>query len=371
LDKNEIAALLESLCERPFEGDQEGGPLAIEAAAGRVAQALSGADAERSGSMGQAGSGQIESQKVGSQEAENPGQLTAELAPILSGTADEAQGRAFHEAAITSGAVRLEAQSALAFIDGIEQAPLVAPAHLVDQVLASAGGGARSRPRPGIWSGFGRRQAAAACVVMLMAAGLSWSLLRPPADLAPAGSAVPVVTTPKEAQPVSAIGPAPAPAPAAPAAPAPAASASAMEPAAPAPAPTVPAPAAVQAFADPCLPRSVAKSEVGAASEVKPRAAKPERNQQLKPADLSAPDPGCSVDAGSRLVVNPAAEGAAGRTPKADRGPLRADRPAAQIGRLDREPAAATASAPSAAPHPSAARPATPPVRPSAVHERH
>jgi hypothetical protein len=347
LDKNEIAALLESLCERPLAGDQEGPPPAIAAGASRIASA----DAV---STGQGGS-----------------QNAAELAAILSGTASEAECRAFHEAAMTSGGSRLEAQSALAFIEGIEQAPLAAPAHLVEQVLASAG--ARSRATPGIWSGFRSRlagslisrrggQAVAACAVMLTAAGLSWSLIRQPAEFAPAGPIVPAATTPKEAQPISAIAPPPAVVPVAVPAPAPA------EPTPPVPMPAAPAPAAVQALADPCTPRSAAKSEAQAASDVKFRVTKPEPKQPPKTASLDAPDPGCA-DPGSRLVVNPAAEGAAGRNQKGDRGPVHADRPAAQVGRADRGPAAAAASAPASAPSAGAARPASPALRPSAVQQ--
>jgi hypothetical protein len=300
LEKKEIAALLESLCGRPFAGDPEGP--AVAAAASRVAQALSEADAERAGSDDQSGSG----------EAGNPG---ADLAAILSGTATEPQCRAFHEAAVTSGAVRLEAQSALAFIEAIEQAPLAAPSHLVEQVVASTGG-APSRARPGIWSslsgsliGRWRGRAAAAFAVMLMATGLSWSLLRQAADVGPTLSVVPVATAPKEA--ISAISPGPdsTPAEAPPAAPAPLPAAPEPAPA-PSLAPPTSAPA-VQALADPCTPRSAAISEPQAASsDVKFRVVKPAPKQPLKTAGVDAPDPGCAVDPGARLVVNPAVESA-------------------------------------------------------------
>ena len=112
-------------------------------------------------------------------QADDPGRAAADLASILSGTATPAQCRAFQEAAMRSSAVRLEAQSALAFLNRIDAAPLAAPAHLVAQTLASAGG-APPRSRPGIWSRLMRRpgrQVVAACAVMLMAGGVSWSLL--------------------------------------------------------------------------------------------------------------------------------------------------------------------------------------------------
>ena len=132
LDKNEIAALLEALCERPFAGDQDGHPLDAQAIASRAARALSHTDAEQPGAIaGQAEAGQAEAGR-----AESPGREAAALASILSGTATGAQCHAFQEAAVASGAVRLEAQSALAFVDGIEQTPLKAPAHLVEDRLS-------------------------------------------------------------------------------------------------------------------------------------------------------------------------------------------------------------------------------------------
>jgi hypothetical protein len=346
LDKKEIAELLESLCERPFTG----GPPPVNAAAGRITQALSNRDAEPP-------------------EAPNRGQLAA----ILSGTASEAQCGAFREAAVSSGAARLEAQSALAFVDAIEQAPLAAPAHLVEQAVAFTGA---TRARPGFWSGLrssladnfiGRPggRVVAACAVMLMAGGVAWSLLGP-ADVGP-----------REVQPVSAVGPPPAGGPAmAPAAaparvePAPAeptpAEPTPAEPAPVEPTPVVPTPevprsaapaaAAVQALTDPCPPRLAAKSEAQASSDVRFRVTKPEPKQPPKTADLATPDPGCSADPASRLVVNPA--DGAGANPHADRGAARASRPAAAAGRSDHVPAAASAPA---------ARPASSAVRPSAV----
>ena len=379
LDKNEIAALLEALCERPFAGDQDGHPLDAQALASRAARALSHTDAEQPGAIaGQAEAGQ----------AESPGREAAALASILSGTATGAQCHAFQQAAVTSGAVRLEAQSALAFVNGIEQTPLKAPAHLVEHVLASAAG-APSRPRPGIWSrlfGAPRRQVAAACAVMLMAGGLSWSLLLRPADLPADHAAEPAVTNPEPPigdgapklapTPMPAFAPAPAPAfapaPGPAFAPVPAPAAPVLAPG-PAPAPPafapVPGPAApvlapappVQALADPCEPRSFAASEAGARSKLAAEAAKPTPNQQTRTAAVSAPDPGCAVGAG-------AVE--AGRNPQANQGPVRAAKPAAKIGRADRERPAAAASAPASATSAGAARSASPALRPGPEQRR-
>src|SRR4029077_20978331 len=159
------------LCERPFQGDQEGTTPAMQAFAHRAARALSDAEASASSA------GQPETQAAESHKADNLGQSSAGLASILSGTATAAQCHEFQEAARTLGAARLEAQSALAFVEGVEQSTRAAPAHLVEQVLASAGR-APSRSRPGIWSrlsgsrlGRRRGQLVAACAVMLMAGG--------------------------------------------------------------------------------------------------------------------------------------------------------------------------------------------------------
>jgi hypothetical protein len=271
-----------------------------------------------------------------------------------------------------SSAVRLEAQSALAFLDGVDAAPLAAPAHLVAQVVA----GDAPAPAPGIWprlahSLMGRRvgQVAAACVVMLMAGGLSWSWWR--ADLSGDGVAVPAATGPKAGAPVIDIEPRLAPAPPAPAvSPVPAASSPppaspdpsglpgrtasprlapppAILPAAPDPAP---APPPAQASADPCAPRLATSSETRTRSVVEPKAAKPAPSQpQSKTAAAPAPEPGCGVNAGEAI-----------QNPQADRGPVRAAKPAANIGRLDRAAPAAAASAPAAGypPAASAKRPA-------------
>jgi hypothetical protein len=341
LDRNEIAALLGSLCERPFGRDQEEQRCAIEAS--RLVQTLPDAEAGRGPDQAQSG------------QATRPGEVTAALASILSATATSAQCHGFQETAAISGAARLEAQSALAFVESIEHAPLAAPADLVEEVLASVGD-APPRPRPGVWyrlwsrllgSPLGRRrgQVAAACAILL-AGGLSWSL-RGPADLATDHAGVPAATAPNEQAPIgkSDLGFAPAP-PSTPAA-------------APAPGPTgapaaAPAPPVAQALADPCAPGSSATSRGGARSKFETNAAKPAPIPQSKTASVLGPDPDCAVSVGT-------SEG--GRNPRADRGPVRAARPAAKIGTLDRDPAAAAAPAPYAGD----ARPASPAMHPSSV----
>lgn len=368
MDKNkEIAALLESLCERPFEGDPQGRAPGLPATGSRIAQALSDTEVRQSGAP---------SAPADSGLADNPGRLTAELAAILSGSAAAEPCHAFQEAATASAVVRLEAQSALAFVEDVEPAPLAAPAHLVEQVLAPAGG-APATSKPAIWSriAHGRRarrpaQVVAACAVMLMAGGLSWSLWRP-AELGPQGEAAPTATNPKEAPSLGDVLPEPSRGPAA----MPAASSSPPEPAptlAPAPAfapALTPAPALAptrglpparppeQAFADPCQPSGFAQF-AGAPARVE--AAKPAPKLPSKTAALPAPDPGCAV--------NPAAV-EAGRNPLADVGPLPAERPAAKIGRSGRGSPAAAVSAPAAAL--GGARPTSPVMRPSSIQPAH
>jgi hypothetical protein len=375
LDKNEIAALLESLCDRPFGGedrpfggDADGRSLGMQDMARRSAPGLSRADGQRSGAPAQG--------------AEDPRRDTAELASILSGTATDAQCHAFQMAAMTSSAVRLEAQSALAFVDGIEQVALAAPAHLVEQVVGAAGGATPRASESVTWFRVSERwlvaprgRMAAAFAVLLMGGGLSWSLLRGPADSPDALSPMPVAASPRDAPFIipdptvsdptkRAREPAPGPA----AVPSPA---SALV--------RVPAPA--QALADPCEPSRLARSEALAEaaatrysgiarSEIAKRAVP---NKQPKTA--AAPDPGCAIDADQRFVVNPAAEPAAaaadkgaldaGRNPPADSGSVRAAQPAAKVGGLDRDPPAAALSTPG--PAPAAARPASPAMRPSAI----
>ena len=306
-------------------------------------------------------------------QVDDPGQAAADLASVLSGTATPAECQAFQEAATTSSAARLEAQSALAFLDSIEAAPLAAPAHLVAQSLASAGGGAPSSARPGIWSRLMRRpsrQAAAACAVMLMAGGVSWSLLRH-GDLIGDGAPVPPASAPQAVGPLKVIEPAPAPAPLTspgPSAPMPPAAPAGSEfstqselparpvaplsapplpvrPAAPAfapvpePPPSLPSPA--QALTDPCGPRSVVASDSRPRSKVEAKTAKPAPGQPPRVAALSEPDPGCGVGA-----------------VEADQGQVPAAKPAARIRRSDRSAPAGATSAPAYAPAAPAKRPA-------------
>jgi hypothetical protein len=352
LDRNKIAALLESLCERPFAGDPETArPQDI---AHRAAQALSkGQEASSSGETSADSS-------AGLDEGAIP---PAALAAILSGTATAAQCDAFQDAAAISRAVRLEAQSALAFVDGVEQAPQMAPAHLVQEALASV----RTTPPlaatsggSSFWSRFvPRRQAAAAFAVLLLGGGLSWSLLwrggnyegqtSPvvPAAFGPeepqfrAGAPAPagggILAVPSDRAPVVASPPAPS-------------TRGMIAPPQQAPA-TRPSLVPEEALVDPCAPSSFARAappqvEAQALSDAVKRAPPP----PPKSAAAAVPEPSC--EAGRRLLQSPSLEQAKeAADPPADKGPIY--RPASRTDRVD--PPAASAPA---APRAGAARPA-------------
>ena len=172
--KNDIAVLLEALCDRPLTGDQTGlsaDVLALYLAAAKVLEQSGGTlPASMLDPIGDAD------------------KLTAGLASILSGLDAKAIRGVFDEAALRSGAVRLDALSALAFLEGIGQSPQPAPAHLVERVLASdvassaspialrEGAAGDFSPIPaGFWTMW-RGRMAAACIVLLVAGGLSWSV---------------------------------------------------------------------------------------------------------------------------------------------------------------------------------------------------
>jgi hypothetical protein len=357
LDRNKIAALLESLCERPFTGDPETArPQDI---AHRAAQALS---------KGQEAGSKAEASASADEGAIPP----AALAAILSGTATAAQCDAFQDAAAISRAVRLEAQSALAFVDGVEQAPQMAPPHLVQEALASVRTAAPLAAASGgssFWSRFvPRRQAAAAFAVLLLGGGLSWSLLwrggnyegqtSPvvPAAFGPeeprfrAGAPAPaggIVTVPSDKVPVVASPPAPS------------ALIAPQQPPAMRPSP-IPKPE--EALADPCAPSSFARTtppqvEAQALSDAVKRAPPP----APKSAAAAVPEPSC--DAGFGLLQSPSVEQAKeAADPPADKGPIY--RPASRTDRVD--PAATIAPA---VPRAGAARPA-PATRPAAEQAR-
>jgi hypothetical protein len=158
LDKNEIARLIEALCDGPL--DRQAEPSAELSALRREA---AGAFAETGG------------------DAPDADALIAALAASLSGSANEAARKTLAELITHSASARLDAESAANFVETIERTAETAPAHLVAEFSETA-------PAPrvaaeGFWSrvGAGFRPArisriAAACCVVLVASAASWSI---------------------------------------------------------------------------------------------------------------------------------------------------------------------------------------------------
>ena len=377
MDKNKIAALLEALCERPFAGESQGRPHDQPDTAGPTAQPRMRVAGEPMAAASPAPAAAAPAPAV---SGGAPG--AAELAAILSGTAADAHAQAFQAAATQSAAVRLDAQSALAFVDGLDQAPLAAPPGLVEQVLAAPPDLRRvAARRPGIWTrlfGAPRRQAVAALALLLMAAGVSWPLLRqdgalppvgvtaPPPSMpkvlpanAPFGSTISAQPGPPAAAPILAA-PAPTPPPTA----LPGGSAAILQGAPPAAfgPRSVEAPArAPLALADPCAPREAAKPAAAAQTASRGEAAK----RAPSAARTAAVEPTCPPDQARGLIgaapAGPAAE-AAGNVaqPPADQGTVRASRASRAADVEHHQP---TTIAPLALPPP---RPASPTLAPNA-----
>jgi hypothetical protein len=120
VERNEIAALLDALCEHPLaDGDAEPSP------------ELAAVCREATKALTQAGAAPSDTGAI-----VDPDRLRAALATLLSDADVEGAHRTVVDAMLNSAAARLDAQSALAFLESIAQSPRSAPAHLVDQVLA-------------------------------------------------------------------------------------------------------------------------------------------------------------------------------------------------------------------------------------------
>ena len=120
VERNDIAALLDALCEHPLaDGDAEPSP-ELAALCREAAKVLMQAGAAPSDTRAMV----------------DPDRLRAALAALLSDADTEGAHRTVEEAMLDSAAARLDAQSALAFLEAVAQSPRSAPAHLVDQVLA-------------------------------------------------------------------------------------------------------------------------------------------------------------------------------------------------------------------------------------------
>ena len=341
MEKNEIIALIDLLCERPL-ADRQAEPAAeLQAFCREAAVALSQANDA---------STRREPDSIADVD-----RYTAALATLLSGSDVESARRTVAEATLRSAAVRLDAESALAFVDAIEQSPRTAPADLVEEMLAAdRADGTDSVPRegagaPALWSLIAggswsarRWRMAAACMLLLVAGVASWSVYWPQTNPTAGGSVLPMAKTTSEPPPVAYDS-----------------------------APPSPAVATTQA-AQPCEPRSQA-NETGNAETSAPAAA---------PKASSSASADCDSAPGHRFADRPAGENeaiAARRqaeaarqaasaraaaeaarkvgAAKAGREPIQADRSGPTFGKDDRHRPAATLSAPAAAP---AARPAAP-----------
>jgi hypothetical protein len=201
LEKSEIIALIEALCERPLAERQAEPPAELLAFCREAAKALAQKDA---------------STRRGADTNADVDQYTAALAALLSGSDAEAPRRTVAEATLRSAAARLDAESALAFVDAIEQSPQTAPSHLVDEILAADGAaGTGLAPQEGagisaIWlriagGSWSVRSwgMAAACAVVLVAGVASWSVFSPQSDPTAAGSALPMAKTTSEPRSVA------------------------------------------------------------------------------------------------------------------------------------------------------------------------
>ena len=169
MEKNQIVALIDALCERPLE-DVQDVPAELQAFRREAAKILSQADAS-----------------THPDTIADADRLMAALATLLSGSDAEAARRSVADALRRSSAVRLDAESALAFVDAVAQAPQTAPAHLVEEILVAdraarpypllrEGAGISALRAPGgSWSVRPWRMAVA-CSVLLAAGVLSWSV---------------------------------------------------------------------------------------------------------------------------------------------------------------------------------------------------
>jgi hypothetical protein len=175
VQKNEIAALLEALCEGPPD---HGGP-ELQALRLEAAKALLQArDADGDSSASPAGDDAF----------------TLALAALLSGSDAEAAQRLLAESSMRFPAMRLDVESALAFVESISRSAETAPAHLVEELLAAdtirsprqeaAAAGPWTRSAQSIRTSR-RWSMAAACLALLVAPVIVWSVHWPgPASVA-------------------------------------------------------------------------------------------------------------------------------------------------------------------------------------------
>jgi hypothetical protein len=163
LEKKDITSLLDALCERPFAGEGGEIPPAVEVFYQRAAEVVAQGDV-----------------LPPPNDSENVDAFAATLAAIYSGQETVAQRSAFERAAAESPDMRLEAESALAFLDAIGQTLEPAPAQLTQALTAAS---VEPAPKQSLWSAvtvlLTRRSSlrlATTFAVLLVAGGLSWSV---------------------------------------------------------------------------------------------------------------------------------------------------------------------------------------------------
>ena len=168
MEKREIVALLEALCDRPLGAGGANDPAQLQALCRGAADVLARAQPDRS-----------DTETVAETD-----RLTALLATVLSGRASEADRALLAETLAGSPTHRLEASPAPAYLDAIEASAQPAPAELIDELLR---GDAPNKPnfstiRPGSLSAMANGRwalnwrAAAALVALLFVVGGAWSL---------------------------------------------------------------------------------------------------------------------------------------------------------------------------------------------------
>jgi hypothetical protein len=155
LDKNEIAGLIEALCDGPLE------PSAELLALRREAASL----------LAKAGDDTVDADAL----------MTA-LAASLSGSANKAARKTLAELVTQSASARLDAESAACFVETIDRAAEPAPAHLVEEFFEAEAAAIPRAAAANFWSRIADRlrsaygaRIAAACVV-LVASAATWSL---------------------------------------------------------------------------------------------------------------------------------------------------------------------------------------------------
>jgi hypothetical protein len=123
VERKDVAALLQSLCEHPLADGQAQSSPELEALRRAAAQAFREDNAARG-----EGSDAIEATR-----------LRAALAALMSGTAGEGERRIVADAVLQSPAARLDVQSAQAFVGAIEHSLKSVPPLLLDEILAREG----------------------------------------------------------------------------------------------------------------------------------------------------------------------------------------------------------------------------------------